>query len=392
MAGAGRGGRAFLCRHVVAGGARRRAARRISAGGPQATAAGLRGGGRRDRAQRRPCRGAARGLRRAFRVQRSSITAAAPEPSFAAARSGFSGRPAVLTAGRLWDEGKNAAALDRVAPGLGAPIRAAGPVQARTGRRSTLPQPGTARRTRPVRHGAARSPAATVFASMARYEPFGLAVLEAAQAGMRLVLSDIPSFRELWDGAAIFVSSDADLLPALQHALATPGDGGARGPGGALHGERHGGRHARRAPGGARAGLMRFTYFTHSLASCWNHGNAHFLRGVLRELVHRGHSVTALEPDGGLEPAEPDCRCRSRSGRSLAGRLSRTQRHPVSARCRSRRPRRRRRRGPRARVERAGLGGPARRAAPRRRTLHLAVPRHAPSRRQRPGGHARLRS
>ena len=31
---------------------------------------------------------------------------------------------------------------------------------------------------------------------------------------------------------------------------------------------------------------MRFVYFTHSLASCWNHGNAHFLRGVLRELIH----------------------------------------------------------------------------------------------------------
>ena len=28
---------------------------------------------------------------------------------------------------------------------------------------------------------------------------------------------------------------------------------------------------------------MRFVYFTHSLASCWNHGNAHFLRGVLRD-------------------------------------------------------------------------------------------------------------
>jgi len=43
---------------------------------------------------------------------------------------------------------------------------------------------------------------------------------------------------------------------------------------------------------------MKFIYFTHSLASCWNHGNAHFLRGVLRELVHRGHEVTAYEPRG----------------------------------------------------------------------------------------------
>ena len=41
---------------------------------------------------------------------------------------------------------------------------------------------------------------------------------------------------------------------------------------------------------------MKIVYFTHSLASCWNHGNAHFLRGVLRDLVGRGHSVTAYEP------------------------------------------------------------------------------------------------
>jgi spore maturation protein CgeB len=44
---------------------------------------------------------------------------------------------------------------------------------------------------------------------------------------------------------------------------------------------------------------MRIVYFTHSLVSCWNHGNAHFLRGVLRELVRRGHDVTAYEPEGG---------------------------------------------------------------------------------------------
>jgi spore maturation protein CgeB len=43
---------------------------------------------------------------------------------------------------------------------------------------------------------------------------------------------------------------------------------------------------------------MKFVYFTHSLASCWNHGNAHFLRGVLRDLAARGHEVVAYEPEG----------------------------------------------------------------------------------------------
>ncbi len=42
---------------------------------------------------------------------------------------------------------------------------------------------------------------------------------------------------------------------------------------------------------------MKVAYFTHSLASCWNHGNAHFLRGVLRELVHAGHEVEVFEPE-----------------------------------------------------------------------------------------------
>jgi len=42
---------------------------------------------------------------------------------------------------------------------------------------------------------------------------------------------------------------------------------------------------------------MRIVYFTHSLRSCWNHGNAHFVRGVLRELAQAGHEVAALEPE-----------------------------------------------------------------------------------------------
>jgi len=44
---------------------------------------------------------------------------------------------------------------------------------------------------------------------------------------------------------------------------------------------------------------MRAVLYTHSLVSCWNHGNAHFLRGVLRELEARGHQTLALEPEDG---------------------------------------------------------------------------------------------
>jgi spore maturation protein CgeB len=41
---------------------------------------------------------------------------------------------------------------------------------------------------------------------------------------------------------------------------------------------------------------MRFALFYHSLLSDWNHGNAHFLRGVVSELLSRGHEVRVYEP------------------------------------------------------------------------------------------------
>jgi glycosyltransferase involved in cell wall biosynthesis len=60
--------------------------------------------------------------------------------------------------------------------------------------------------------------------SAASFEPFGLAVLEAAQAGCPLVLSDIPTFRELWDGAALFVAPDSeiDVAQAIESLIADP--------------------------------------------------------------------------------------------------------------------------------------------------------------------------
>jgi spore maturation protein CgeB len=44
---------------------------------------------------------------------------------------------------------------------------------------------------------------------------------------------------------------------------------------------------------------MRIVMFYHSLVSDWNHGNAHFLRGIVGELEARGHSVCVLEPCDG---------------------------------------------------------------------------------------------
>ncbi|MFL5860951.1 MAG: glycosyltransferase [Solirubrobacteraceae bacterium] len=44
---------------------------------------------------------------------------------------------------------------------------------------------------------------------------------------------------------------------------------------------------------------MKLVIFCHSLVSDWNHGNAHFLRGISSELIDRGHEVSVLEPRDG---------------------------------------------------------------------------------------------
>jgi len=44
---------------------------------------------------------------------------------------------------------------------------------------------------------------------------------------------------------------------------------------------------------------MRIVLFCHSLVSDWNHGNAHFLRGIVAELLDRGHEVRVYEPEDG---------------------------------------------------------------------------------------------
>ncbi len=110
-----------------------------------------------------------------------------------------------LTIGRLWDEVKDTATLDAAASLLDAPFVAIGATRAPHGATVT---PAHLQATGPlpaaeIAQWLARRP---VFVSAARFEPFGLAVLEAAQAGCPLVLSDIPTFRELWEGAATFVS------------------------------------------------------------------------------------------------------------------------------------------------------------------------------------------
>ncbi len=107
-------------------------------------------------------------------------------------------KPFVLCAGRAWDEAKNFAVLNQI--GARVPLRLAG--EAGEFRSSNIELLGRLERAELE----AELQRAAVFAHPALYEPFGLGVLEAAQAGCALVLSDIPTLRELWDGAAVFCS------------------------------------------------------------------------------------------------------------------------------------------------------------------------------------------
>lgn len=115
----------------------------------------------------------------------------------------------VFTASRLWDEGKNVATLDRTAEGLGVPFQAAGPLHGPNGAAIALEHIDALGELSHWRLAGLLS-ARPVFASAALYEPFGLSVLEAAQAACALVLSDISTHREIWSDAAVFVPARDD--------------------------------------------------------------------------------------------------------------------------------------------------------------------------------------
>lgn len=126
-------------------------------------------------------------------------------------------QPLILSAGRIWDEAKNIAALARVAPRLPWPVAVAGETRHPDGGSAELPGVQALGSLAPsqLREAFAK---AGIYCLPARYEPFGLSVLEAALSGCALVLGDIESLRELWDGAALFVEpgDEEELVQALE--------------------------------------------------------------------------------------------------------------------------------------------------------------------------------
>lgn len=108
-----------------------------------------------------------------------------------------------FAAGRWWDDGKNGAVLDAAAPFTYWPLMLAGANAGPNGQFLPLEN---------VHHRGALSHDETmalmrragIVVSPSLYEPFGLAALEAARSASPLVLADIPTYRELWEDAAIF--------------------------------------------------------------------------------------------------------------------------------------------------------------------------------------------
>jgi len=127
--------------------------------------------------------------------------------------------PFVLAAGRWWDDGKNGRVLDRAAAGSTWPVRMAGRQRGPSGQFMPIESaeylgelPGATLRQ--------LMGSAAIVASPSVFEPFGLAALEGALSGAALVLSDIPTYRELWEGCAVFApaqdaSAFADALNIL---------------------------------------------------------------------------------------------------------------------------------------------------------------------------------
>ena len=127
--------------------------------------------------------------------------------------TGHGHRASVFAAGRLWDEAKNLRAVLQAAPQIDWPVRMAGDGGADAQNVTYLGwlEPGALARA----YGES-----AIYLFPALYEPFGLSVLEAALSGCALILGDIPSLREIWRDAAVFVPPrDTDSIARITNEI-----------------------------------------------------------------------------------------------------------------------------------------------------------------------------
>jgi glycosyltransferase involved in cell wall biosynthesis len=122
----------------------------------------------------------------------------------------------IFTAGRLWDAGKNITTLADIAANLPWPIMIAGQESDPDGRSNPIKNLSCVGQLTSNEMADCLG-RASIYALPARYESFGISVLEAALAGCALVLGDIPSLREIWGDAALFVNPEDSAH--LEHTL-----------------------------------------------------------------------------------------------------------------------------------------------------------------------------
>jgi len=122
----------------------------------------------------------------------------------------------VLAVGRIWDDAKQIGLL--LARRHALPVTIAGsaqhpekPLQSSTELSSS--RNITFHDEQDESQLAALYSACSIYTATSRYEPFGLAPVEAALSKCALVANDIPSFRELWGNSALyFTRNDCDSL------------------------------------------------------------------------------------------------------------------------------------------------------------------------------------
>jgi glycogen synthase len=121
-----------------------------------------------------------------------------------------------VTAGRIWDEAKNIALLREVQSPI--PVYIAGESQHGSNRAVTELGGAVLLGALSPEELLALFRESAIYICTSRYEPFGLAPLEAALCGCAVVAHDIASLREVWEGSALYFS-DAGSLTTLLHRL-----------------------------------------------------------------------------------------------------------------------------------------------------------------------------
>lgn len=130
--------------------------------------------------------------------------------------------PFIFGMGRVWDEAKNLGLLAEAAAQLPWPVYLAGNARhPATGQVLDLPNVHFLGQLSAA-EAAGWLGRAAIYALPAKYEPFGLTLLEAALSGCALVAGDIATLREVWGPAAYYVNPQAanELVAAIQTLIA----------------------------------------------------------------------------------------------------------------------------------------------------------------------------